>query len=349
MNKENLLGKTLSELKDICKTLAIPNYIASQICDWLYKKHCASIDEMTNVSLKNRELLKSVYTIDAKSPVDSQVSSDGTKKYLYSIDPNYFVESVYIPDKERATLCISSQVGCKMNCLFCMTGKQGFQKHLSAGEIINQIQSLPEFETLTNIVFMGMGEPFDNLDEVLKTCEILTSDWGYGWSPKRITVSTIGLIPGIKRFLQESDCHLAISLHAPNHDVRSEIMPLEKAYSMEDIIKTVKQYDWNGQRRLSFEYIMFKGFNDSLEDARQLAKLLWGLKCRMNLIRFHAIENVPLQSSDMNKMILFRDYLSEKGITTTIRASRGEDILAACGMLSSQKKLNTPKSPKGDF
>ena len=339
MNKENLLGKTLSELKDICKTLAIPNYIALQMCDWLYKKYCSSINEMTNISLKNRDLLKSVYTIDARTPVDSQISLDGTKKYLYSVDNDCFVESVYIPDKERATLCISSQVGCKMNCLFCMTGKQGFQKNLSSGEIINQIQSLPEFESLTNIVFMGMGEPFDNLEEVMKTCEILTSDWGYGWSPRRITVSTIGVIPKMKRFLEESDCHLAVSLHATTDETRLKLMPLQKMYPMKKIFQLLEQYNWDGQRRLSFEYIMFKGINDSIDDARRLAKLLCRLKCRVNLIRFHAIDGVSLESSDLKIMEIFRGYLTEKGIVTTIRASRGEDILAACGMLSSQKQL----------
>ena len=340
MSKENLLGKTLPELKEICKALALPNYIALQLCDWLYKKHCTSIDAMTNISLKNRELLKSGYTVEVFPPVDSQNSSDGTKKYLYSVSPNYFVESVYIPDQERATLCISSQVGCKMNCLFCMTGKQGFQKDLSAGEIINQIQSLPEFESLTNVVFMGMGEPFDNLEAVLNACEILTSDWGYGWSPRRITVSTIGHIPGIKSFLEKSDCHLAISLHATTDETRLSLMPLQKAYPMHEIINVLKQYNWDGQRRLSFEYIMFNGINDSMDDAFRLAKLLRGLKCRVNLIRFHAIEDVPLTSSDTKTMIAFRDYLSIKGIITTIRASRGEDILAACGMLSSQKQLS---------
>ena len=340
MSKENLLGKTLPELKEICKALALPNYIALQLCDWLYKKHCTSIDAMTNISLKNRELLKSGYTVEVFSPVDSQNSSDGTKKYLYSVSPNYFVESVYIPDQERATLCISSQVGCKMNCLFCMTGKQGFQKNLSAGEIINQIQSLPEFESLTNVVFMGMGEPFDNLEAVLNACEILTSDWGYGWSPRRITVSTIGHIPGIKSFLEKSDCHLAISLHATTDETRLSLMPLQKSYPMHEIINVLKQYNWDGQRRLSFEYIMFNGINDSMNDAFRLAKLLRGLKCRVNLIRFHAIEDVPLISSDTKTMTAFRDYLSIKGIITTIRASRGEDILAACGMLSSQKQLS---------
>lgn len=338
MNCNNLLGKTLSELSEITEELGLPRYVASQICDWLYKKHCSSIDEMTNISVKNRELLKSKYEINTNFPSDFQASSDGTKKYIYSIIPNYYIESVYIPDKERATLCVSSQVGCKMNCLFCMTGKQGFQKNLSTGEIINQIRSLPEFKSLTNIVFMGMGEPFDNLDNVLKSCEILTSDWGFGWSPRRITVSTIGVIPGIKSFMEKSDCHLAISLHATTEESRQKIMPLEKAYPMSEILQTLEQYDWNGQRRLSFEYIMFKNYNDSKEDAKRLADLLNGLRCRVNLIRFHAIENIPLQSSDNEKMIFFRDYLSSKGITTTIRASRGEDILAACGMLSSQKQ-----------
>ncbi len=265
-------------------------------------------------------------------------SVDGTIKYLYPAGPGNFVESVYIPTEDRATLCVSSQVGCKMNCLFCMTGKQGFTKNLSANEILNQIQSLPETEELTNIVFMGMGEPLDNVDELFKVLEILTAPYGYAWSPKRITVSTIGVAKGLKRFLEESECHLAVSLHSPYPGERLSLMPVEKVFPARDIIETIKQYDFTHQRRVSFEYIVFKNLNDDLQHAKALVSLLDKVPCRVNLIRFHAIPNVPLESSDLTRMEVFRDTLNAAGIVCTIRASRGEDIFAACGMLSTAHK-----------
>ncbi|MEG2514081.1 MAG: 23S rRNA (adenine(2503)-C(2))-methyltransferase RlmN, partial [Bacteroidaceae bacterium] len=273
-------------------------------------------------------------------PVEALRSVDGTIKYLFGIPENNAVEAVYIPDEERATLCVSSQVGCKMNCKFCMTGKQGFSANLSANQILNQIQSLPERDTLTNVVFMGMGEPFDNLDEVLKVLHILTSDYGYGWSPKRITVSTVGLRKGVRRFIEECECHLAVSIHSPSPAQRRELMPAERAYSIVDLVELLKEYDFSKQRRLSFEYIVFKGVNDSLVYAKELIKLLRGVECRINLIRFHAIPNVELEGADMETMTAFRDYLTSHGLFSTIRSSRGEDIFAACGMLSTIHKNN---------
>ena len=267
-------------------------------------------------------------------PFSSMCSQDGTIKYLYPVGENHFVETVYIPEENRATLCISSQVGCKMNCKFCMTGKQGFSGNLSTGQIINQINSLPERDKLTNIVMMGMGEPLDNLTEVLKALKIITSPYGYNWSPRRITLSTVGLRKGLKRFLDECDCHLAISLHSPIPTLRAELMPAEKAYSIIEVIDTLRNYDFGKQRRLSFEYIMFKGINDTLPFAKALIKLLRGVACRINLIRFHAIPGVDLEGTNMETMMIFRDYLTSHGLFTTIRASRGEDIFAACGMLS---------------
>ena len=219
-----------------------------------------------------------------------------------------------------------------------MTGKQGYAGNLSVTQIMNQIYSIPERDTLTNIVFMGMGEPFDNLDAVLKVLTILTSDYGYAWSPKRITVSTVGLKKGMEHFLQESDCHLAISLHSPFPAQRAKLMPAEKAFSIADIVELLRNYDFSKQRRLSFEYIMFKGVNDSLIYAKELVRLLHGLDCRINLIRFHAIPNVDLQGCDENAMLAFRDYLTSHGLFSTIRASRGEDIFAACGMLSTSQQ-----------
>ena len=336
--KQPLLGLTLTELQAVVKNLGMPGFSAKQIASWLYGKKVASIDEMTNLSLKHRELLKDIYEVGGEAPVDAMRSVDGTVKYLYRVGEGHYVEAVYIPEEDRATLCVSSQVGCKMNCKFCMTGKQGFTGNLTAGQIINQINSLPERDKLTNVVMMGMGEPLDNLDEVLKALEVMTASYGYGWSPKRVTLSSVGLRKGLQRFVEESDCHLAISLHSPVPQQRRELMPAEKAFSITEIVELLRNYDFSKQRRLSFEYIVFKGVNDSLLYAKELLKLLRGLDCRINLIRFHAIPGVDLEGADMETMTALRDYLTSHGLFTTIRASRGEDIFAACGMLSTAKQ-----------
>jgi 23S rRNA m2A2503 methyltransferase len=317
----------------------MPAFTGGQMAKWLYIQHVTTIDEMTNISKNNREKLKAAYTIGCKKHIDAQYSNDGTIKYLFPTDNGKFVETVYIPDDNRATLCVSSQVGCKMNCLFCQTGKQGFEGNLSVADILNQIYSLPEIEKLTNIVFMGQGEPMDNYDNVLRTTQILTSDYGFAWSPKRITVSSIGVKSKLKRFLEESDCHIAISLHSPIPTERAEIMPGEKGMSIAETVELLRNYDFSHQRRLSFEYIVFKGVNDTERHAKEIIKLLKGLDCRINLIRFHTIPNVPLHGVDDRKMEEFRNYLTKHGVFTTIRASRGEDIFAACGLLSTAKKI----------
>lgn len=336
--KISLLGKTLGELTEIVTSLGMPKFTGKQVARWMYGRKVASIDEMTDLSLKNRERLKEMYEVGASAPVHEMRSVDGTVKYLFRTPDNNYIESVYIPDGERATLCVSSQVGCKMNCKFCMTGKQGFSGNLTTAQILNQIYSIPERDTLTNVVFMGMGEPMDNLDAVLRSLEVLTADYGYAWSPKRITVSTVGLRRGMERFLKESDCHLAVSMHSPFPAQRGELMPAEKAFSIREIVDMLRGYDFSKQRRLSFEYIVFGGVNDNLVYAKELVKLVRGLDCRVNLIRFHAIPGVDLQGTDADTMLAFRDYLTRHGVFATIRASRGEDIFAACGMLSTAEK-----------
>ena len=338
MEKEHLLGKTWEELQAVVAEAGMPRFAARQMAAWLYDKRVTDLAEMTNLSLRHREQLSQRYGVGRSLPMQSQRSVDGTIKYLFRVGDNDFVETVYIPDRDRATLCVSSQVGCKMNCSFCMTGKQGFRRNLTSAEIINQILSVEHSDQLTNLVFMGMGEPFDNLDEVMKALTILTAEWGFAWSPKRITVSTIGHLAGIRRFLDESHCHLAVSLHSPYPAERLQIMPVEKAFHMDDILELLRQYDFSHQRRLSFEYILFSGFNDDLVHADALARRLKGLDCRVNLIRFHAIPGVNLKSSDPRSMEAFRDRLNHHGVTATIRASRGEDIFAACGMLSTAEK-----------
>lgn len=334
---ENLFGKTLEELKQIVLQHNLPSFTAKQIADWLYKKQVECIDKMTNLSKTARERLNKNYVILRTKPLCEVISIDGTKKYLFKTK-NGNIETVFIPEEDRATVCVSSQVGCKMHCKFCMTGKQGFDGNLDAGEILNQIFSLPDSQKLTNMVLMGMGEPFDNLTEVIKALTILTADWGFAWSPRRITVSSVGLIPGIKRFLTESECHLAISLHHPFPEEREKIMPIEKAYSTEKILYELKKNPIKGQRRLSFEYIVFDGLNDTIRHARELTKLLKGIDCRVNLIKFHATPDSEFKSPTQEKMEQFRNYLNENDIICTIRRSRGEDIAAACGLLSSKKE-----------
>jgi len=344
VQKTTLFGKTPSELKQIAVELGLPAFAAKQISEWLYKKQAISIDEMTNISKQNREKLAESYEVGRIAHSNVQTSADGTKKYLFPTSNKRFIEAAYIPDDDRATLCVSSQVGCKMGCLFCMTGKQGFQSQLTAGEIVNQISSLPEREKLTNIVYMGMGEPFDNLDGVMRSLEVMTSDWGLALSPRRITVSTIGVIPAMKHFIENSECHLAVSMHTPFHDERKKLMPIENVYPIVQVVELLREYDFGKQRRISFEYIMFKGINDTPRHVKEISRLLNGLRCRMNLIRFHPIPDTPLESSYETTIQVFRDALVKKGIRTTVRASRGQDIFAACGLLSTKElvKQQTP-------
>ena len=335
---EVLLGKTLEELQQVALSVGLQKFAGKQLAEWLYVRRVSTFDAMSNISLKGREALKANYTIGRHAPVREAVSEDGTRKYLFAVGEQ-FIESVYIPEEDRATLCVSTQAGCKMGCKFCMTGTLGFHGHLSAADILNQIFY---FDDLTNIVFMGEGEPMDNIDNVLRSLEIMTAPYGCAWSPKRITVSTVG-IPAMKRFLDESECHLAVSMHNPFAAERREIMPAEKMLSITDVVALLKQYDWSHQRRVSFEYICWAGQNDTIRHAKELLRLLKGLNCRINLIRFHeGVEEVESQkskverhfpASDEKQMAWFRDYLTDNGITTTIRRSRGEDILAACGML----------------
>ena len=334
MVKEKLYGKTLDELIAVTKRLKLPGYAARQIADWLYKQEISSIDEMTNLSKKAREQLAADYVFGLYPPENSSESSDGTKKYLYRVLGDKYIETAYIPDRDRATICVSSQAGCKMGCVFCMTGRQGFQGNLSSNEILNQFRSLPEFRNLTNIVYMGMGEPLDNINEMIKTLEILTSEWGYGWSPSRITVSTVGLVSSIKEFLDKSKAHLAVSLHSPFDEERRKLMPIQRTNSVREVLDIIRSFGFNGQRRVSFEYILFKGLNDTPKHVTELARILNGIRCRINIIRFHFVPGSPYVSPDYAATIQFRDKLNAKGILTTIRASRGEDIGAACGLLS---------------
>ena len=277
---EILLGKTLEELQAVALSVGLQKFAGKQLAQWLYVQRVSSIDEMTNISLKGREALKANYSIGRHAPVKEAVSVDGTRKYLFAITNDQspitnYIESVYIPEENRATLCVSTQAGCKMSCKFCMTGTLGFHGHLSAADILNQIFEIDKLSivncqlSITNLVFMGEGEPMDNIDQVLRSLEIMTADYGCAWSPKRITVSTVG-IPAMKRFLEESECHLAVSMHNPFPTERTTIMPAEKLMSITDVVALVKQYDWSHQRRVSFEYICWHGQNDTPKHAKEL-------------------------------------------------------------------------------
>lgn len=334
MEKKRLFGSTIGELSEIVKAASLPPYSAKQIAGWLYRRGAPEISAMTDLSLTARSLLENEYETGLVAPVSVATGADGTKKYLFNVSGNRFIETAYIPDRERATVCLSVQSGCRMGCRFCMTARQGFQGNLTSNEILNQFRSLPEHDSLTNIVFMGMGEPLDNLEEVLRSLEILTSEWGYGWSPTRITVSTIGITGKIEEFLEKSKCHLAVSLHSPFDDERQSLMPAQKAHPVREILDTIREFDFGRQRRVSFEYIVFKDLNDTAAHVRELARILNGIRCRINLIRFHDIPGSEFSSPGQNEMEAFRDSLAAKGIVTTIRASRGQDINAACGLLS---------------
>ncbi len=350
---EALLGKTLTELQEVALSVGLQKFAGKQLAQWLYVQRVRSIDEMTNISLKGREALKARYTVGRHAPVREAVSVDGTRKYLFAVENQKseienqkslnYIESVYIPEEDRATLCVSTQAGCKMGCRFCMTGTLGFHGQLPASEILNQIFEIDQLaitnhqSSISNLVYMGEGEPMDNLDYVLRSLEIMTAEYGCAWSPKRITVSTVG-IPNMKRFLDESECHLAVSMHNPFAMERAAIMPAEKMMSITEVVALLKQYDWTHQRRVSFEYICWAGQNDTIRHAKELLRLLKGLNCRINLIRFHeGVENIKsdrhFPGSNEKQMEFLRDYLTQNGLTTTIRKSRGEDILAACGML----------------
>ena len=350
--KIKLLGKNLDELKRLVAEEGLPGFTAKQIAQWLYVKKVRTIDEMTNLSKVARARLSEKYEVGVTPYAGLQISSDGTKKYLFPVSCSHrrglnlrvnedeletsAIEAVMIPDADRATLCVSSQAGCRMGCRFCMTGRQGFHGHMSAADIISQFIAVDESDRLTNAVFMGMGEPLDNFDNVMRAIEILTADWGFAWSPKRITLSTIGVLPNLKRYLDECKCHLAVSLHNPVPEERLSVMPVQGAWPIQDVIDLIKQYDFSGQRRVSFEYTMFAGFNDTKVHADALVRMLRGLECRMNLIRFHKIPDFPYETSPDVIIENFKTRLNNMGLMTTVRASRGEDILAACGMLAGE-------------
>ncbi|HPW78264.1 MAG: Dual-specificity RNA methyltransferase RlmN [Bacteroidetes bacterium ADurb.Bin037] len=341
--KEWLIGKNLDQLRSITAGYGLPSYTANQIARWIYGKRIREIGQMTDLSKAARERLDRGYQVGGFDPLQVQVSSDGTKKYLFPFtDKDHGgIEAVMIPEGDRVTLCISSQSGCKLGCAFCMTGRMGFQGDLTTGQIVGQFLRIDETDRLTNIVYMGMGEPLDNWHHVLCSLQIFTADWGFAWSPRRITVSSSGILPVLDDFMEKTQAHLAISLHNPFDSERAQIMPVQKAYPASSVIKKLRQYDFTGQRRLSFEYILFDGWNDTQRHAAALIQLLRGMECRVNLIRFHTIPDFPMLPSREEVVNAFLTRLSKAGLTATVRSSRGQDILAACGLLSVQNKKDS--------
>jgi len=352
-----VIGRSLAELQELALSLGLKKFVGKQLAEWLYQKKITAFEQMTNLSLSARSVLAEHYQLGRCSFETELISADGTRKYLFPVlssssSARQYVEAVYIPEADRATLCVSTQVGCKMGCHFCMTGKLGFHGQLLAADILNQIFTIDThvqqlgLQALTNIVVMGEGEPCDNIEQVLQALSVMTSDWGCAWSPRRITVSSVGYLPGLTQLLDLTECHIAISLHNAVPEERQSIMPIEKVYPIEQVIAHLRQYDFAHQRRLSFEYICFGLRNTDLRHAMAIRRLLDGLDARVNLIRFHqassdsAIQNTSsdMPSSDESQMVWLRDYLTENGLTTTIRRSRGEDIFAACGMLISARK-----------
>lgn len=337
MEKKKLIGMTLGRLREVAAECGLPPFAAKQIARRLYVNRAKSIDEMTEISLRGREALNRSYCVGLTAPKAEARSTDGTVKCLFEGKGGRDVEAVYIPDHDRATLCVSSQAGCKMGCKFCMTGRQGFHGNLEPSDILNQILSIPDSEKLTNIVFMGMGEPMDNLPAVLDAIEVLTAPWGLAWSPKRITVSSIGKMAELKRLLDETKVHVAISVHSPFAAERAGLMPVENAWPVAEVMALLRNYDFAGQRRLTVEYIMWRGLNDDLRHADALARLVRGTNCRVNLIRYHSLPDSDMRTASEATMTAFRDRLNSLGVTATIRASRGEDIEAACGMLAGKE------------
>ncbi len=346
MDRPPLFGKTLDELRELAESWGLKPFVGNQIAQGLYKRRVASFEGLTDVAKTVRERLDAEFSLGLQNHSKVDASIDGTRKYLFPA-AGRFVEAAYIPDDDRKTLCLSTQVGCKMGCLFCMTGKQGFQAQLTPGEIVNQIRSLPEGPELTNVVYMGMGEPLDNLENTLKSLDILTADWGLGFSPNKVTVSSVGLLPALETFFTRSKARFALSLHNPFEDERRKILPVQNVHALSDVLAFMRAAQKTDGRRLSIEYIAFDGVNDTPRHVKELVRILHGLKIRVNLIRFHPIPDTPLLGSTEQNLERMRDALAEKGIPATVRRSRGQDIYAACGLLSTKTLLKP--APVEDF
>lgn len=335
--KVDIKNLTLDELEELVAFLGEKRYRARQVMEWVYHHHATSLEEMTNLPKGFRSSLENVSYLSNIKLKKVKTSSDGTDKFLFELQDGNCVESVLIPEKKHRTICISTQVGCALGCKFCLSGKNGLIRNLNTSEIVNQIcaiknEFLSENETL-NIVFMGMGEPLANYENILKALQILTSPFGFDFSHRRITVSTAGLIPEIKRLGQELPVNLAISLNAPNNSLRSFLMPINKKYPLKKLLEVASKTPLPSRKRITFEYIIIKDINDSPEDAENLARLLRGIRCKINLIPFNEHKEVEFKRPDDKAVEQFRQSLSAKHFSVMVRKSKGNDILAACGQL----------------
>ena len=334
MLKTGICGLSADEILNLISVWGFSYSHAVSISNSIYKKKATIISQFSKIPKKLIGQLAEATIIGTIKPVLYEVSTDKTIKYLFRTDTGKEFETVYIPDGKRNTVCVSTQSGCRMGCPFCATARYGFRGNLSAGEIINQIISLPVSGKLTHVVFMGMGEPMDNLENVLKACEILTAEWGLSISPRNITVSTIGIISGVDKFLLESDCNLTLSLHSPFPEERKLIIPAENHYPVHNVLELMKNFPLNKKRRLSVAYVMIKDLNDTDRHLDELKKLLLGTKIRVNILPYHPARDNSGESSSAERMQYFKHNLVVSGISASIRKSRGVDISAACGLLA---------------
>ena len=337
-DKPNLKDMSLEEIEVFISGFGKEKYRAKQLMKWLYRLNTVSFEEMTNLSKSFRIQMQELARIADPEIERIQISKDGTKKILFKLEDGLFIESVLIPGKNHWTICVSTQVGCRMGCKFCTTGRQGFKRNLLPSEITGQISMLrsnmPEGDDIKNIVMMGMGEPLANYENTLKAIKIITSDFGFGFSNRKITVSTCGIAPMINQLGKDICVNLAISLNAPDNKTRSHLMPVNKKYPIEILLDACRNYPMPGRRILTFEYILIAGINDSPEDAERLARLLKGIRCKLNLIAFNEFPGSTFKTPSLGIIHAFQQVLLNNHYTSIIRASKGSDILAACGQLS---------------
>lgn len=328
-----LSGRLYSEIGNILEEVGFSDIPAEKVTYWLYRRKIRDFMEMDNLPKTLRAYLNDNFSPGFYEPFQSFLSDDLSKKYLFKTRSGYPVESVYLPDNKRNTICVSSQAGCRMACSFCNTGKVGFHGDLGTDEILNQVGSIQESKKLTHIVFMGMGEPLDNYKNVMKALEILTAQWGFSFSPRNITVSTIGLKPCLEEFLKSTRCNVAISIHSPFDEERDEIIPSRNKYSIEELLDLIKAYKWEKNQRVTFQYIMINGINDSRRHLNEIIRILKGTTIRVNLMSYHPPEGSTIQNSPDHLRWYFKKQLIKNGISASIRRSRGLDIGAACGLL----------------
>lgn len=336
LRKMNLTGMTLEQMEQLFESIGQPGYRAEQLFNWIYKKRVATLDEMTNFSKPLRQHLTDLTTIGCVR-LERQISSTDqhTIKLLFELEDNFHIESVFMIEAKRKTVCLSTQVGCPLGCSFCATGRMGFQRNLNAGEIVDQLLAIQRMlhVDVTNIVIMGMGEPFLNYDETIKACELISHDKGIAIGKRKITISTSGIIPGIKRFADEGQRYkLAISLNAASDHIRNEMMPINKKYPLAELMNAAKYYAAQSRHRITFEYVMIRGVNDSTSDSQQLARLLKDLPCKLNIIPYNSIDDANKIPSEDQIDAFTRPFL-KMNVVVSVRRSKGSDIGAACGQL----------------